>query len=164
MIIRSTVFSEKVTAIAEGDSGIVPDSENTSMSTPLDNPLGDYVRRVMRENGLDYARVSKLADRRGAQIGKSAIQQIVQGSTKNPGIYTVRALALGLGKPVEELIAVALGVPTIETNSYKASDFANLADLYRELPLPEQRGFKRYYIQVMEREIRRILTQLTAQD
>lgn len=161
----STVFSEKLAAITEGRSDRVNLSPDQQMpKPPPENPLGDYVRRVMQENGLDYVRVSKIAGRRGAPIGKSAIQQIVQGSTTNPGIYTVRALALGLGRPVEELIAVALGTPVVDTNSYKASDWANLAELYRQLPLPEQRGFKRYCIQAMEREIRRILTQQSEQD
>lgn len=129
-----------------------------------ENPLGDYVRRVMQENGLDYVRVSKMAGKRGAAIGKTAIQQIVQGSTTNPGIYTVRALALGLGRPIEELIAAALGIQPTDTGTYKSSDFANLDAMYHQLPLPEQRGFKRYYLQVMEREIRRLLMPPSSSD
>jgi transcriptional regulator with XRE-family HTH domain len=161
----ATVFSEKSTAIAEDRFVIVAAPNDNSMTEPeLENRLGDYVRRVMQENGLDYVRVSKIASRRGASIGKTAVQQIVQGSTTNPGIFTVRALALGLGRPVEEVIAAALGTALVDSNNYKASDFANLADLYRQLPLPEQRGFKKYWLQVMEREIRRLLMQLTESD
>lgn len=162
MVRIATVFSEKSTAIAEERFGIVAAPNKNSMSqAESENPLGDYVRHVMQENGLDYVRVSKIASSRGASIGKTAVQQIVQGSTTNPGIYTVRALALGLGRPVEEVIAAALGTAFIDSNNYRSSDFANLADLYRQLPLPEQRGFKKYFLQVMEREIRRLLTQLS---
>lgn len=162
MIIRSTAFSEKIAVITEVGSDIVPSpSQNLMAETPSNNPLGDYVRRVMQENGLDYVRVSKMASKRGSSIGKTAVQQIVQGHTTNPGIYTVRALALGLGRPVEEVIAAALGIPALETNSYKASDFANLAELYKLLPLPEQRGYRKYWLQVMEREMRQIITRLS---
>lgn len=164
-LIECNSFSEKSAAIAEGHFDIVPRSLNTQMpDTPRNNPLGDYVREVMQKNEMDYVSVSRMAYKRGYQIGKTAIQQIVQGHTTNPGIYTVRALAAGLGRPVEELLAAAYGVPAADTAAYRTSDFANLAELYRQLPLPEQRGFKKYWLQVMEREIRRQLTQLSESD
>lgn len=139
----------------EGDFAIVPRSAQEPMKTP-NNPLQDYVLGVMRENSLSYPDVERMARRRGGTIGKSSIQSIAKGETPNPGINTLVELAWGLSRPVDEVIAAALGVPIVESNSFKKGDFGNLLDLYQQLPSGEQRFFKRE-LQIMEREMRRIL-------
>ena len=155
---NATVFSVNDAAIAATKFAIVPPPKNKPMPDESDNPLGEYVRAVMLENGLSAEAVSKIAARNGYEIGRATIGQIVNGKTPNPGIHTLAALAAGVDRPLEELLAQALG-RRIGAGQLP-SDFAALADLYRQLPLAEQRGVRRYYLQVLEREMRRILTRL----
>jgi hypothetical protein len=157
--IMSTVLSEEINVIPEDDGVSISTPANKSMRSP-DNPLQDYVLRVMRDNGLSYPEVERMARRRGGELGKSTVQQIAKGQTPNPGIYTLVELAWGLSRPVEEVVGAALGNPVSESNNYKRSEFANLADLHQQLPAGEQRVFKRY-LQMLDREMRRILMQLT---
>lgn len=120
------------------------------------NPLQDYVLRVMRENNLTYPDVEKMSRRRGGTIGKSTVQQIAKGQTTNPGILTLRELAWGLSCPIEELIAVALG-QRADTVAFEKSEFANLWEMFRQLPTHEQRFVKRI-LQMVDHEIRRLLS------
>jgi hypothetical protein len=159
----STVFSEQQTAIQERHFAIVPDLDIKPMPPSSNRPLQEFVLRVMRENSLSYPDVERMARRRGGTIGKSSIQSIAKGETENPGINTLVELAWGLSRPVEEVVSVALGNHVADSASFRKSDFANLWDLYQELPAGEQRILKRY-LQMMEREMRRVLMQLTESD
>lgn len=132
------------------------------MEEESDNPLGDYVRSVMQENGLSAQDVSNIALRKEYEIGRATIGQIVNGKTPNPGIHTLDALAAGIDRPLEILLEKALG-RTIGDEQV-SPDFATLSDLYQQLPLTEQRGVKRYWLQALEREMRRILTRLSGSD
>lgn len=116
----------------------------------------------MAEHGLSAEMVSKAALRQGHEIARPTISQIVNGKTPSPGIVTLAALAAGINRPLEEVLEKALGKPVVELRLPR--DFAVLADLYSQLPLPEQRGIKRYKLQTLEREMRRILTQLSESD
>jgi len=155
---NATVFSVDDAVITAPRFVIVPPPKNKVMANESDNPLSEYVRQVMRDNGLSAEAVAKTAKSRGGEIGRSTVQQIVQGKTPNPGIFTLQDLALGLSVPLEELLTKALGRRVGETQGPAATEFATLADLYRQLPLPEQRAVKRYYLQALEREMRRCLT------
>src|SRR5688572_31043997 len=124
---HATVFSEKITAITAADFAIVRPPENQSMPRESDNPLSEYVRSVMLENGLSADAVAKMSKRRGGTIGRSTIQQIVQGKTPNPGIHTLKELAWGINRPLEELLARALGKQIGEIHNAAAQDFATLA-------------------------------------
>lgn len=158
MKMNATVFLGKVAEIAAGGFDIVPNPKQNPMTDESDNPLSDYLRRVMAENGLSSEAVSQAAERRNYQIARATVGQILNGKTPNPGIHTLEALAAGLNRPFEELLSKAIGRPIGE--SQLPADFAMLADLYRQLPLTEQRLVRRFYLQVLEREMRRILTQL----
>lgn len=68
--------------------------------------LADYVRHTRLEKDLSLADVS--ARSRG-QIGKTHINRIENGIVTRVSISKVSALALGLGVPVDELLAVAQG-------------------------------------------------------
>lgn len=156
--LMSTSFSEKETAITERDFGIVrvPRKQpESTVSAKSDNPLADYVLRVMRENNMTFPDVERVARRRGAKLGKSAVQQIATGKTTNPGIYTLQELAWGLGRPVEEVIAAALG--SAESTGFEKSELVNLWEMSQQVSLGEQRFFKRC-IQVLEGEMRRLLS------
>lgn len=126
------------------------------MPDRLENPLADYVLRIMRERDLTFPEVEKIARRRGGEIGKSTVQQIAQGKTPNPGIFTLQELAWGLGRPVEEVIANALGLHQGENAALQKNELTNLHEMSKSLPLGEQRIFKRF-VQMLEHEMQRIL-------
>lgn len=159
---NATVFSEKVAAIAATRFAIVRPPKNKTMSNDSDNPLSEYVRGVMLENGLSAQNVADIAKRKRYEIGRATVSQIVNGKTPNPGIHTLDALAAGIDRPLEVLLAKALERPIGEAPM--PNDFTTLADLYKQLPSAEQRGVKRYYLQALEREMRRILTRLAESD
>ena len=156
----STVFSEKLSAIAEVEIAIVPRFHgNDPMNRPSLKPLKDYIIRLMRENDLTFTQIEYLARKRGGKLGKSTVQGLVgDNPPDNPGFYTLVEIAWGLGRPIEEIIGAALGEPVVESSSYQRSEFANLYDLYRQLPNGEQKAMKRY-LQMMEREMRSTLKQ-----
>jgi transcriptional regulator with XRE-family HTH domain len=68
--------------------------------------LADYVRRIRFEKNLSLANVS--ARSRG-QIGKTHINRIENGTVTRVSLSKLRALALGLAVPVDEVLAVAQG-------------------------------------------------------
>jgi transcriptional regulator with XRE-family HTH domain len=156
----STVISEKSNKITEGRFAIVPaspKSENEPMASSSNNALADYVLRVMRESGLTFPEVERIARKRGGTIGKSTVQQIASGKTPNPGIFTLRDLAWGLGRPFEEVIRNTVGDMPSEGGAFQKSELANIGEMSKSLPLAEQRMFKRY-LQMIEREMLRLLS------
>src|SRR6185295_2351511 len=68
--------------------------------------LPDYVRRLRHERNLSLAVVS--ARSRG-KIGKTHINRIENGLVSSISLTKLRALAMGLGIPDDEIIAVAQG-------------------------------------------------------
>ena len=70
--------------------------------------LADYVRRIRNEKDLSLAQVSAQSHGR---IGKTHINRIENGTVNRVSFTKLRALALGLGIPEDDLIAVAQGKP-----------------------------------------------------
>ena len=70
--------------------------------------LADYVRRIRNEKDLSLAQVSAQSHGR---IGKTHINRIENGTVNRVSLTKLRALALGLGIPEDDLIAVAQGKP-----------------------------------------------------
>lgn len=154
------IFAEKVSAMRDEDFRILPLSQepmSTAEEKPLD-ALAAYVRKVMRENNLTVYAVERQARKRGGTLGKSTVDAIVQGTLKNPGIFTIRELAWGLSRPVEEVVSVALGTLTSDTAGFKKSDVANLWEGYTQLiKKSDQRVIERIF-EMLDREIRRLLS------
>src|SRR6267378_2477645 len=91
------------------------------------NSLPDYVRRVRHERNLSLATVSA---RSGGRIGKTHINRIENGLIKSVSLGKLRALALGLGVPEDEVVAVAQGkFPRSESKA----DEARLMNYFRHL-------------------------------
>lgn len=156
----STVFIAEKDAIPATDLVIVPAASEPSdppMRNSVQDSLRDYVLRVMRESNLTALDVHKNSKRRGGDIARSTVQMIVQGKTPNPGIITLRDLALGLMRPLDEVITNALGQTAVENSGFLKSELANVWEVLKDLPLGEQRMFKRY-VQMLEREARRVLS------
>ncbi len=95
--------------------------------------LPDYVRRLRHERNLSLAVVS--ARSRG-KIGKTHINRIENGLVSSISLTKLRALAVGLGVPDDEIIAVAQGkFPHAEAKA----DEARLLIYFRHLS-PERQS------------------------
>lgn len=152
----STIFIADKDAITAGEFAIVRPT-NQEMTTQLQDSLRDYVLRTMKENNLSAVDVAKNSQRRGGGIARATVQMIIQSKTHNPGIITLRDLARGLMRPLDEVLAHALGQAPAEHPNFLKSDLANLWELAKDLPPAEQKLFKRF-VQIMEREARRLLS------
>ena len=103
---------------------------DTSSSPVLS--LANYVRRTRLEKNLSLSSVS--ARSRG-QIGKTHINRIENGIVTRVSLSKLRALALGLSVPVEEILAVAQGnPPEVDTCPSEAT----LLKYFRQLPVDRQ--------------------------
>ena len=106
--------------------------DSTTQQRSVANSLPDYVRRVRHERNLSLAAVSA---RSGEKIGKTHINRIENGLVTHVSLPKLRALALGLGVPEDELLAVAQGkFPRTESKA----DEARLLNYFRHLS-PERR-------------------------
>ena len=156
---RATVISDKSAAIPTREFvivGVPQKSDTNPMPSQSDNPLRDLVQTVMRDRSLSYKDVEMAARENGGTLGRATIQQIANGVTTNPGVFTLVELAWGLGLTVERVVTVALGDHLKDATAFEKSELANIWDLSRQLPSAEQKILKRF-VQMLEREIRRLL-------
>jgi transcriptional regulator with XRE-family HTH domain len=94
--------------------------------------LADYLRRLRNEKNLSLAQVS--ARSRG-QISKTHINRIENGTVARVSLIKLRALALGLGVPEDDLIAVAQGkLPLTDATENEAM----LLSYFRQLAADRQ--------------------------
>ena len=94
--------------------------------------LADYVRRIRNEKNLSLAQVSS---RSHGRIGKTHINRIENGTVVRVSLMKLRALALGLDVPEDDLVAVAQGKPP-RTEATKNE--AKLLIYFRQLSAPHQ--------------------------
>jgi transcriptional regulator with XRE-family HTH domain len=97
--------------------------------------LGDFVRRVRWEKNLSLESVSQRSARFGPRIAASYINRIENDPTRRATADRLKALAHGLGVPVEELFARAVGLATPGDNS----DELRLLTRFRRLS-PERKA------------------------
>ena len=76
---------------------------------PTEN-FGDFIRRVRRQKNLSCADVSRQSARFGKRIAGSYVNRIENDPTRRATADRLKALAHGLGVPVEELFARAVGL------------------------------------------------------
>lgn len=80
------------------------------MANRSPEPLGDFISRIRNEKGLSCTDVSKQSARFGKPITASYVNRIENKRIKNPSPDRLRALAHGLGIPVEDVLARAAGL------------------------------------------------------
>jgi transcriptional regulator with XRE-family HTH domain len=100
--------------------------------------LGDFVRRIRTEKGLSPADVSKRSAVFGARIAASDINRIERNHKLSPMPDRLRALAHGLGLPVDELFARAAS-----TMRPDEADELRLLARYRELSAKRKADFRK---------------------
>jgi len=85
---------------------------------PTDN-FGDFIRRIRNEKGLSCKEVEKQSARFGKPIAASYINRVENNVMLRPTADRLMALANGLGIPVEELLARAVGVAPSNDSSHE---------------------------------------------
>jgi transcriptional regulator with XRE-family HTH domain len=74
--------------------------------------LAQYVQRILHEKDLKHNDVEERSRHNGDEgIAHAYIGQIVKGIAMNPSISKLKALAVGLDEPEDDLFNVARGLP-----------------------------------------------------
>lgn len=122
----------------------------------LGDRLKDWLLEVMNERNLSFQKIEDNARRHeGATLGRGTIQQIANGDTTNPGIFTLVELSWGVEKPLEEVFKTALGGLLLNPEIFDKSLAGKIYTMTDQLPAAEQRIVRRY-LQMVEREILRL--------
>lgn len=132
-------------------------SDSLSASMRRRQLLSDILDRKMKETGLRAPDIVKNALARGATIGKSTINDALDGTTKNPGIYTLEAVALGLSLSPESFMAEILG-SRADDPSFKGSQFAMLNEIYKSMT-SAQRKLAEPHIEALLFQLQRLKNQ-----
>lgn len=96
--------------------------------------LGEFVRRIRNKKRLSLADVSKQSALFGPPISASYINRIERNPKVTVTAHKLKALAHGLGIPVDEILAHAVG-----EMSRDEADTVSLLTRYRELS-PERKS------------------------
>lgn len=114
----------------------------------------DYVRRIIAEKGLSHVKVAQRAKALGGDLSPGYVNSIIQGHVKSPGIDMLYNLSLGLGEPVEDLIAIYLGQILPDDSMFSKSAFAQLHNECEQLPESEKREVK-VLLDTIKRDVQR---------
>lgn len=94
----------------------------------------DYLKRIMREKGLDPKQIAAKANKRGLKISEGYIGNLAYGAAANPSISIVKALAYGLGEPEEDVFRVLSGKPVEQSSrAFRESVFYAMWEAYEQL-------------------------------
>lgn len=132
-------------------------SDSVSASMRRRQPLRDILNRKMKEAGVSPPDIVRLAQEKGLTIGKTTINDVLTGTSQNPGIYTVEALAVGMNLSPEQFTAEILGGRTDDPN-FKGSQFAMLNEIYKSMT-PSQRQKADAHIEGILFQLQRIKNQ-----
>jgi transcriptional regulator with XRE-family HTH domain len=97
--------------------------------------LADALRAAMNRRGVNSRKVAALS---GDRIGHTAIAKLLNAQVGNPGIFTIQAIARGLGVSPLELCAAALG-EDVDADRRREHQLAALIRDYRLLSERDRR-------------------------
>jgi transcriptional regulator with XRE-family HTH domain len=120
--------------------------------------LSDYVRLKLIQNDLTTRDVEERSSSGGEKITQSYVSQIVSGTAKNLTLTKLRALARGLGVPVEEVISRAYGGTHQDDPAFTESRFADLYYKFEKLSDEHKQNIL-YLLDILDREIERLRKQ-----
>lgn len=119
--------------------------------------LKDYVRRIVTTKpDMSHVKVAKRAKKLGGDISAGYVNTVIQGLVKDPGVNSVKSLALGLGEPEDDVFEIARGKQLAEDAAYRESVFAMLYHEYSHLTKEDKRELQPI-IEMLKREIQRRL-------
>lgn len=119
--------------------------------------LRDYVRRIVTSKpDMSHVKVAKRAKKLGGDISSGYVNTVIQGLVKDPGVSSLKSLALGIGEPEDDLFDIARGRQLAEDAAYRESVFAMLYNEYSHLSKEEKREMQPL-IEMLKHEIQRRL-------
>jgi transcriptional regulator with XRE-family HTH domain len=93
--------------------------------------MGSQLKKARKNLGLSVPELAQKIKDEWEDIGESTIRDIEKDKTENPGIKTIERIALGVGLPPLEVIALWLYEPPPEsTHGFSESYFAALWRAY----------------------------------
>lgn len=116
--------------------------------------LAEYVYRCMTEHKppLTAKDVQDRARAQGESISDSTVNNILTDASADMRVSTIRALAIGIHRPVEEVVAKAFGYQVGEAELKKGL-LANLVELYEGLSSDEDKKYYGRQIDTLIREM-----------
>lgn len=117
--------------------------------------LGSYVRLKLIEKDLTTRDVQERSAAGGEKITQSYVSQIVSGTAKNLTLTKLRALARGLGVPIEEVISRAYGETGRNDLTFAQSRFADVYYKFEELS-DESKQKVLYLLEILDSEVERL--------
>lgn len=154
MSIKSqTISLGKVTSHVVGGFYILPEHMKRKET------LGEYVRRWMMSHtpNLTAKDVEARARLREHDISDSTINNVLGDVGSDMRMSIIKGLSAGLGRPIEEVAAVAFGYQLTD-DEFGKSAFANLWRLYQDLPTEEDQKYFSRQIDAMAKEMQALIT------
>jgi len=129
------MMSTKINDLSEK---LAPQCVRSVIMAERQETLADYVRRVIKEKGLNYRLVSRQS---GGQISHTTVGDIVSGAQKGITVETLQALARGLGVDEDEIFEVARGKTPQDEEGYARSLFYKAWIHYQETDDEDEKQF-----------------------
>lgn len=127
----STEQKRNASTILPNDESILPKGFDRLGTRMRRRPLpGEVLSKNLKESGLSVPELVRRAAAKGYDVSRNTVNYILRNETKNPGVFTVEAIAVALEKAPEQLAAEFLGVRS-DDPGFKASQFAMLSELYK---------------------------------
>lgn len=82
---------------------------------------------------MSVPEICRRAEAKGYSISVTGVKFILSGTTKNPQIFTLEAIAIGMDIPPVAFIAEILGDRS-EDPGFKGSQFGLLFEVFKEIP------------------------------
>ena len=154
----ATVFSDYFIAMPISEFAIVRNSQTESMVDSSENPIRDYILRVMEEEELRAVDVLANARRLKLDLKQPSFQNVYSGQIKNPGVYTLITISRALGRPFEEMVAAIQGTAAPSSQAFNESEFAIMFQMYEHLSTKEKKIADRF-LDMVKREMTELLKQ-----
>ena len=107
----------------------------------------------MEDEGLSTYEVAR---RSGGKIRHSTVWNIKNGRTKTAKLETLKALAKGLKKPPEEIVAIAFGKNARRSRHFRQSILSSIFEDFEKLSDKDQQ-FLYPYLEMLQNEVQKRL-------
>jgi hypothetical protein len=134
---------------------IVRNTDVPDMANPSDNPIRDYILRVMTEQNWRPVDVLENAKKLKIKLRQATFAEVYAGQTKNPGIFTLMKISKALGRPFEEMVAEIQGRIVAKAAPFRPGD--PLSEMYEQMGTKERKIADRL-LEMLKREFTELLS------
>jgi transcriptional regulator with XRE-family HTH domain len=124
---------------------------------PRVEALGEYVKRILEEKQLTMYDVEVRSERR---IADAYVANVLNGVAKNLTVEKLKALAVGLGEPEDDVFKVARGLPLEGAEEQSGEPWSAggvIKALEKVMASPEMTKILRALMGMSLREVRAVL-------